>query len=287
MARTLLPMLLVIALAIVSFSAFTVDEREQVIMFRFGKIVSSDFEPGLNWKVPFVNNIKKFDKRLLTLDANPERILTGEKKNVLVDYFVKWRIADVEQFYLTYRGIEDNAAKQLASIIRDALQNELEERNIKEVVSDDRDVIMVNLATKANAELNKYGIVVADVRIKQIELEDEVKNSVFQRMRAERERVAREHRALGEKEARIIRASVDRKVTELLADARRSAEILRGEGDAKATEIYANAYNKDKEFYAFYRSLQGYRETFKDKSDVIVLEPDSEFFKYLNSSSGR
>ena len=287
MSRVVIPVLLILGILGVSLSAFTVDEREQAILFRFGKIVRSDFTPGLHWKVPIVNNVKKFERRLLTLDSNPERILTGEKKNVLVDYFVKWRIGNVEQFYLTYQGNEENSSRQLAAIIRDALQSELESRNIKEVVSDDRDIIMANLAKKANDELNRYGVDVVDVRIKQIELESEVKNSVFDRMRAERDRVAREHRALGEKEARIIRASVDRKVTELLADARRRSEIVRGDGDAHATEIYAKAYSKDPEFYGFYRSLQGYRDTFNNKGDVIVLEPDSEFFKYFNSSKGR
>ncbi len=287
MNRVLIPFISLLVVMGISLSAFTVDEREQAIMFRFGKIVRTDFTPGLHWKWPFVNNVKKFERRLLTLDSNPERILTGEKKNVLVDYFVKWRIGNVEQFYLTYRGGEENASRQLAAIIRDALQSELESRNIKEVVSDDRDIIMANLAIKANEELNSYGVDVIDVRIKQIELEREVKNSVFDRMRAERDRVAREHRALGEKEARIIRASVERKVTELLADARRRSEIIRGDGDARATDIYAKAYSKDLEFYSFYRSMQGYRDTFTNKGDVILLEPDSEFFKYFNNSKGR
>jgi membrane protease subunit HflC len=287
-ANRIMPLIiLAVALIGIALSAFTVTEREKAILFQFGKIVRSDFEPGLHWKVPFINNVVKFDRRLLTHDANPERILTGEKKNVLVDYYVKWRIDNVEQFYLTFRGIESNAASQIGDIIKDSLQNELNERTIKEVVSDDRDTIMDNLAKNANEKLNKFGIEVADVRIKQIELEDEVKHSVFSRMRAERERVAREHRALGDKEARIIRAAADREVTELKADARRRAETIRGEGDGMATQIYAEAYSKDEEFYSFYRSMQSYRETFKSKDDVIVLEPDSEFFKYFGSSKGR
>ncbi len=285
MNKMLVIFVLAAVLGGVALSAFTVDQREYAIKFQLGKIIRSDFEPGLYFKIPFVNNVSKFDKRILTLDSRPEEILTGEKKNVLVDYFVKWRISEVPDFYRTFGGREADAEARMSQTIKDGLQSELGDRTIREVVSGDRATIMNNVATNANDKLSPFGIEVIDVRIKQIELPPKVRESVFLRMSAERERIAKEHRAKGQKEAKIIRARADRKRTEMLAAANRKSEEIRGSGDAQATETYARAYTQDADFYDFYRSLNAYRKSFNDKSDVLVLEPDSEFFRYFGKAS--
>jgi membrane protease subunit HflC len=274
-----------LALFVVYMSTFIVSEKEQAILLRFSKIERTDFKPGLHLMVPFLDSVKKFERRILTLDSSPKRILTGQKKNVDVNYFAKWRICDVNAFYVAFdRGDVKKATQQLADVVNDQLQVEFNGRTIKEVVSDHRDEIMRNLTEETNKKIRKYGIQVVDVRIKQIELEKSVLGSVYERMQEERKKVAYGHRAEGEKSSRIIRAEADKKRIEILADARKEAEKIRGQGDAKATAIYAKAYNQDKEFFAFYRSLQGYRNSFTSKDDVIVLEPDSEFFKYFSSS---
>ena len=264
-------------------SVFIVDERELAIRFRLGEIMQSDYEPGLHFITPIINNVRKFDKRILTLDTKPERFLTGEKKNVLVDFFVKWRIKDPETFYTAFAGDERQAALRLLQIIKNALQLEFDKRTIKQVVSGERAQMMEDLTINGNKQVEQFGIRIIDVRIKQIELPDDVRSAVYDRMRAERERVAREHRAEGEETAKGIRAVADRERVVLLAEARRDAETTRGEGDAQATEIYADAYGQDAEFYAFYRSMNAYRNTFNNKEDVLVLEPDSEFFRYFNA----
>ncbi len=284
-SRMSLLVALVIVLALVWMSVFVVNERELAIKFRLGEIVRSDFKPGLHFQTPLINNVRKFDKRILTLDSNPERILTGEKKNVLVDYFVKWRIGDVENYYRSFSGREADAASRMAQTIKDALQAELGNRTIREVVSGERKEIMQNITKSTNEKLGQFGIEIMDVRIKQIELPPNVRSSVFERMSAERERIAKEHRARGEKESRIIRARADRERTELLASARRKSQEIRGGGDAQATEIYAKVYGLDPSFYEFYRSLQAYRNSFDSKDDVLVLQPDSEFFDYFNGTS--
>lgn len=264
-------------------SVFIVDERELAIRFRLGEIMQSDYEPGLHFITPIINNVRKFDRRILTLDTKPERFLTGEKKNVLVDFFVKWRIEDPETFYTAFAGDERQAALRLLQIIKNALQLEFDKRTIKQVVSGERAQMMEDLTINGNKQVEQFGIRIIDVRIKQIELPDDVRSAVYDRMRAERERVAREHRAEGEETAKGIRAVADRERVVLLAEARRDAETTRGEGDAQATEIYAGAYGQDAEFYAFYRSMNAYRNTFNNKEDVLVLEPDSEFFRYFNA----
>lgn len=268
-------------------SVFTVDERERAILFHLGQIVRSDFEPGLHFMIPVYHNVRKFDRRILTLDAKPEQILTGEKKNVLVDYFAKWRITDVEAFYRSFGGREIDAASRMAQIIKDGLQSELGDRTIRAVVSGERKEIMEGVAQRANEKMRDFGIQIVDFRIKQIELPSNVAGAVFERMRAERERIAKEHRALGEKAARIIRARADRARTEILAEARRKSDEIRGAGEAQATEIYAKAYDRDREFYDFYRSLQAYRAAFRSSDDLLVLEPDSEFFRYFGSHKSR
>jgi membrane protease subunit HflC len=280
--------LIAAALLVGLSSLFIVDERQLAIKFQLGEIVESNYEPGLHVKAPWpINNVRKFDKRILTLDTRPERFLTGEKKNVSVDFFVKWRIKHPATYYTSFTGDERQAGLRLLQIVNNGLQLEFDKRTIKQVVSDDRSVMMTDLTTKANAEVEPFGIEIVDVRIKQIELPEEVRNSVYQRMRAERERIAKEHRAQGQEAAKGIQAVADRERTVLLAEARRDAEISRGEGDALATKIYANAYGENQEFYAFYRSMTAYREALANQNDVLVLEPDSEFFKYFSDYSGK
>ena len=285
MGNLRIPALAALLLLVVGgwMSVFTVDERERAILFHLGQIARSDFEPGLHFMVPVYHNVRKFDRRILTLDAKPEQILTGEKKNVLVDYFAKWRITDVEAFYRSFGGREIDATSRMAQTIKDGLQSELGNRTIRAVVSGERKEIMDGVARRANHKMRDFGIQIVDFRIKQIELPSNVAVSVFERMRAERERIAKEHRALGEKAARIIRARADRARTEILAEARRKSDEIRGAGEAQATEIYAKAYDRDREFYDFYRSLQAYRTAFRSSDDLLVLEPDSEFFRYFGS----
>ena len=280
--------LVAMALLVGLSSLFIVDERQLAIKFQLGEIVESNYEPGLHVKAPWpINNVRKFDKRILTLDTRPERFLTGEKKNVSVDFFVKWRIKHPATYYTSFMGDERQAGLRLLQIVNNGLQLEFDKRTIKQVVADDRSVMMTDLTTKANNEVEPFGIEIVDVRIKQIELPDEVLNSVYQRMRAERERIAKEHRAQGQEAAKGIQAVADRERTVLLAEAKRDAEVSRGEGDALATEIYANAYGENQEFYAFYRSMNAYREALANSNDVLVLEPDSEFFRYFSDYSGK
>ncbi len=269
-------------------SFFVVDERQLAIRLQLGEIVESDYEPGLHWMKPlFLNNVRKFEKRILTLDTRPERFLTGEKKNVSVDFFIKWRISKAALYYTSFAGDERQASLRLLQIVKNGLQLEFDKRTIQQVVSGERVQMMEDLTQGSNAQVSQFGIEIVDVRIKQIELPDDVENSVFQRMRAERERIAKEHRAKGQEVGKGIQAVAERDRTIILAEAQRDAETTRGEGDARATEIYGKAYGKDPEFYAFYRSMNAYRESLSSKQDVLVLEPDSEFFKYFNSSSGK
>ena len=283
-----LTFVLIAAVLLVGLSSlFIVNERQLAIKFQLGEIVKSDYAPGLHIKAPWpINNVRKFEKRILTLDTRPERFLTGEKKNVSVDFFVKWRIKHPAKYYTSFMGDERQAGLRLLQIVNNGLQLEFDKRTIKQVVSDDRSVMMTDLTTKANDQVKPFGIEIVDVRIKQIELPEEVRNSVYERMRAERERIAKEHRAQGQEAAKGIQAVADRQRTVLLAEAQRDAEIARGEGDALATEIYANAYGENQEFYAFYRSMNAYRAALANPNDVLVLEPNSEFFKYFNDYSG-
>jgi membrane protease subunit HflC len=280
-AKGLIGILLAVAVVIASFSIFTVDEREKVILFRLGEIVSTDFGPGLHWKTPFVNNVRKFDARIQTLDAEPERYLTGEKKNLIVDSFVKWRIKDVANFFTATGGDTMRANLRLSQIIKDGLRGEFAKRTINDAVSGERLEIMALITEQANIQAAPFGIDIVDVRIKRIDFPADISESVFRRMRAERERVAKDLRSRGAESAEKIRAEADRQQTVLIADAFRDAEVLRGEGDAAATGIYAKAYGKDMEFYSLYRSLNAYKSVFASKNDMLVIEPDSEFFKYF------
>jgi membrane protease subunit HflC len=259
---------------------FTVNETEKAIKFQLGEIVKSDYEPGLHFKMPFINNVKKFDARIQTMDSKPERFLTAEKKNVIVDSFVKWRIGDVTTFYTVVGGDIDQANLRLDQIIKDAFRGEFGKRDIKQLVSTDRRAIREILIKNSRAIATNLGMDIVDVQVKRIDLPSEVSSSVFRRMEAERERVAREFRSQGAEAAERIRADADRQQVVTLANAYRDAEKLRGEGDAKSAEIYANAYGQDAEFFAFYRSLNAYRGSFSG-SDIMVLEPDSDFFKYF------
>jgi len=277
---------LMITVLVGSFCVFTVDERERAIKFRLGEIVKTDFDPGLYFKFPLVNNVRKFDARIVTLDSEPERYLTSEKKNVIVDSFVKWQIADVDTYYTAMSGDERQANLRLSQIIRDGLRGEFGKRTIQEVVSGERAEIMTILTQNAAEQAKEFGIDVVDVRIKRIDLSEDVSTSVFRRMEAERARVAKDLRSKGAEAAERIRADADRQRTIIIADAFRDAEQLRGEGDGESAAIYAAAFEQDSEFYSFYRSLNAYRDSFKDKSDIVVLEPDNDFFKYFKSSTG-
>jgi modulator of FtsH protease HflC len=261
-------------------SIFTVNETERAIKFRLGEIVKSDCEPGLHFKIPFINNVKKFDARIQTMDSKPERFLTAEKKNVIVDSFVKWRIGDVTTFYTVVAGDIDQANLRLDQIIKDAFRSEFSKRNIRQLVSTDRWEIREILIEKSKDFAANLGMEIVDVQVKRIDLPSEVSSSVFRRMEAERERVAREFRSQGSEAAERIRADADRQQVVTLANAYREAEKLRGEGDAKSAEIYARAYGEDPEFFAFQRSLGAYKKTFSS-SDMMVLDPDSDFFQYF------
>ncbi len=273
-----------ISLFIASGSLFVVSETELAIKFRLGEIVKSDYKPGLHFKVPFVNNVRIYDKRILTLDARPARYLTKEKKNVLVDFFVKWRISNVEIFYKSMNGSVSTARNRIYTIANDGLRSEISSRTVKEVISGERSALMNKTKELANISVNKFGIDIIDVRVKRIDYEQSISASIYRRMVAERTRVAKEFRSKGAEAAERIKANADRQRTVLLAEAYRTAQNARGDGDAKSANIYAKAYTKDKEFYSFYRSLKAYRDSFTNSNDLLVIQPDSEFFKYFNKA---
>ncbi|MEY2700802.1 MAG: protease modulator HflC [Pseudomonadota bacterium] len=274
------------AAVLLSMSVFTVSETQKAINFRLGEVVASDYAPGLHFKWPLINNVKKFDSRILTLESRPERFLTSEKKNVIVDSFVKWRIRDVSKYYTTVSGDSVQANVRLDQIIKDAMRNEFSKRTIRELVSAERSQIRDVLIAAASPVAEALGIQIVDVRVMRVDLPSEVSSSVYHRMEAERARVARDFRSRGAEAAERIRADADRQREVILADAFREAESKRGEGDAIAAETYARAYGEDKDFYAFYRSLQAYRESVHE-GDSLVLEPDSEFFRYFNRPLGK
>jgi len=274
-----------IAVIIISQSIYVVSEIERAVKLRFGEIVEFDVQPGLHFKWPIVNSIKYFDGRILTLDAVPQRYLTSEKKALMVDSFIKWRIKDVAKYFTTTGGDEERAKRLLSQRVDTGLRNEFGIRTVKEVVSGERDQLMNSLATSLDKiAQQELGVEVIDLRVKKIDLPFEVSDSVYNRMRTERERLARELRAQGNEVAEKIRATADKDKTIILADAYREAEETRGSGDAKATATYADAYTKDPEFYDFTRSLKAYQSTFQSKGDILIIDPDSDFFKYLDNS---
>ena len=274
-----------VALIVGALSLFVVDQRQNAIVFRLGEVVEIRKAPGLYFKIPLLDNVRYFDVRILTIDtAEPERFLTSEKKNVLVDLFVKWRITDVRQYYVSVQGNEGLAQTRLLQTINDGLRAEFGNRTVHDVVSGERDKIMDLMRQKANDDAGKIGVEVIDVRLKRVDLPQEVSVDVYRRMEAERKRVANELRSTGFADSERIRAEADKQREVIVAQAYREAQRVKGEGDAKSAAIYARAYEQNAEFYAFYRSLEAYKASFRGRNDVLVLEPNSEFFKYLRSS---
>ncbi|MBU2569261.1 MAG: protease modulator HflC [Gammaproteobacteria bacterium] len=264
-------------------SIFTVSETEKAIKFKLGEIVKDDYESGIHFKWPIVNNVKKFDSRIQTMDTTPERFLTAEKKNVIVDSFVKWRIGNVKAFYTVVGGDINQANLRLDQIIKDAFRSEFGKRDITQLVATDRKIIREILIDKTREIAADLGLDIIDVQVKRIDLPSDVSSSVFRRMEAERERVAREFRSQGSEAAERIRSDADRQRVVILAEAFREAEKLRGEGDAIAADTYAKAFTRDSEFYSFYRSINAYKDTFSDTDRLMVIDPESEFFKYFKS----
>lgn len=284
--KNLILVLLVVAIGLAALTVRTVKETEGAILLRLGEIVDSNLEPGLHVIIPLVHTLRKFDARILTIDAPAQRFLTSEKKGLIVDSFVNWRIRRdglADYFRATGGGNEINGANRLIAIVNKRLRDEFGSRTIQDVISGEREEIMRELVIAANKETRELGIEVVDVRVKRVDLPREVLSSVYQRMRTERERIARELRSKGKELSEGIRADADRQQTVLLAEAYRDAQVARGEGDAIAAQTYATAYQRNSEFYNFYRSLEAYTNTFRSQSDVILLEPDSEFFRYFNN----
>ena len=283
---SIISIVLIPIIAILASSAlYTVNETQVAIKLRLGEIVTIEEEPGLKYKTPFVNNVIFFDKRIQTLDSSPESFLTVEKKTVIVDSFVKWRIADVKKFYISTGGAMASANLRLAQNNQDALRSQFSKRTIKEVVSDQREAIMASVKGKLKAIAEtEYGIEIVDVRIKRIELAQEVRNSVYLRMETERKGLANKLRSEGAEEAEKIQAFAEKERTIILANAYRDSEKIRGEGDAQSASNYAQAYSQDAEFYSFYRSLESYRKSFGQRGDILVLSPDSKFFSHFNPS---
>ena len=281
-----LVVLLGIALIGVGVSAFTVDQTELAIKLRLGEVIRADYEPGLNWKIPAVHTIRKFPKRILTISDRPERVFTAENEALEVDFFVKWRIVDPVRFYTSTGGSAVIGDDRLSEIIKNAVVTEFGKRTVTEAISVGRAELMQDMLTTAAATAEDLGVELIDFRVKQVEFMEDVRNSVYQRMAAERKRIAAERRAEGRAVAEQKRASADRERTVILADAYRDGQKIRGEGDATAAATYANAYNRDPEFYAFYRSIDAYRKSMGKQGDLLVLDPDNDFFRYLNESDG-
>jgi len=277
-----------LVLMILNNTLYVIKETEKGVLLRFGEVVNPDIQPGLHAKFPFVNNVRKFDGRVLTVDAQAERFLTQEKKALVVDSFAKFRVIDTARFYTATNGEVQRAMGLLAQRINDGLRNEVGIRTIQEVVSGERDQLMRNITLDLNkVAAAELGVEVVDVRVKKIDLPPDVSDSVYRRMNAEREKEAREHRSQGQELAEGIRAAADREVTVILSEAYRDAETIRGTGDAEATRIYAEAFGGDKEFYSFTRSLRAYQDSFQGSGDILLLKPDSDFFKYLKNPEGK
>jgi len=281
----------VLLVLLASGSLFAVKEGERAIVIQFGKIQRDEatgetrvFTPGLHFKLPFIDSVRRLDARIQTLDGSPDRFVTSEKKDLIVDSYVKWRIDDFARYYLSTGGNKLQAEALLKQKVNNGLRSEFGTRTIAQIVSGERSALMNQAMEQASTSSDELGIQIVDVRVKQINLPTEVSNSIFQRMRAERAAVAREHRSEGQEQAEVIRANIDAKVTVMLADAERNARQLRGEGDALAAQIYADVYSKNSDFYSFLRSMDAYKKSFSGKQDVMVIAPDSDFFKYMNQS---
>lgn len=273
------------ALIVISSSVFVVDQRKTAIVFQLGKVVRVETTPGLKFKLPLIQDVRFYNSQIITLDTpDPERFITAEKKNVLVDSFVKWRIIDVKQYYISVGGDEMRANTRLMQTVNSIMREEFGKRTIHEVVSGEREQIMNVLRAKADSDARKIGVQVLDVRLKRVDFPAEISDSVYKRMDAERKRVANELRASGAADGEKVKADADRQREIILAEAYRDAQQTKGEGDAKASALYAAAFGRNPEFYAFYRSLEAYKQSFKNKSDVMVIDPSSTFFKYLKGS---
>ena len=275
-----------IAFVVIGLAAFTVNERELAIKLRVGEVVTSDYKPGLHWKIPLYENVRKFSSRILRIDDEPQRVFTLERTAMEVDYFVKWRIVDPVQFYTSTSGSTEIAEDRLLEIVRNSIVTEFGRRSVQEAISVERVELMQDMLASASGTAQGLGIEVVDFRVKQVEFVRDVRPSVYNQMKEERARVAAEIRAEGREIAELIRSTAERQRTVILADAYRDGQKIRGEGDALAAEIYANAYNKDPEFYAFYRSIDAYRKSMGKQGDILVLDPNNEFFRYLNRSTG-
>ena len=293
MMKNLAIAVLVLLVVLASGSLFVVTEGERAIVIQFGKVQRDDatgdtkvFEPGLHFKLPFIDSVRHLDARVQTLDDTPDRFVTSEKKDLIVDSYVKWRSDDFARYYLSTGGNKLQAEALLKQKVNNGLRSEFGTRTIAQIVSGERSALMNQAMEQASTSSDELGIEIVDVRVKQINLPTEVSNSIFQRMRAERAAVAREHRSEGQEQAEVIRADIDAKVTVMLADAERNARQLKGEGDALAAEIYADVYSKNADFYSFLRSMDAYKASFNNKQDVMVIAPDSDFFRYMNASKG-
>ena len=280
--------ILILLIVVASNALYVISEVERGVALRFGEMIQADIKPGLHMKTPFIDNIRRFDARILTVDAQPASFFTVEKKRLIVDSYAKWRISDVETYYKVTNGSERVAESRLANRINAGLRDQFGTLTLQEVVSGERDALMKNITDSLNnTVLQELGVEIVDVRVKRIDLPPEVSNQVYRRMTAERNKEAQELRSTGKEKAEKIRASADRERTIELANAYRDAEELRGQGDADAARIYAEAYEQDPEFYAFVRSLNAYKSSFSNKGDILLVEPDSDFFKYLNQQKGQ
>lgn len=284
--RLLLPIIVVIVF-LYATATFQVAEYQEGVKFRLGEIIETDFEPGLHFKLPFVNSVRLFDTRILSLSTPPERFLTSEKKNLIVDYYIKWRITDPADFYRATRGQESVAESRLNQIVKDSMKSQISSRTIAEVVSGDRDLFMRNVIETTNEDISGLGLEIVDVRIMRIELPQEVRESVYSRMEKERSTVAKAIRSRGEEQAKRISSDADRQRVVIVSEAEREADEIRGEGDAEAAKLYAESFGQDEEFFAFYRSIQAYQKAFANGSDTFVLSPDSPFFRYFQSPDGQ
>ncbi|MCF6318005.1 MAG: protease modulator HflC [Proteobacteria bacterium] len=284
MNNKLLLLIILLALTVIGFKAFTftVNEKEYALKLKIGKVVRDDFEPGLHWRIPGVHEIKKFDSRIQTLDNQPTSVLNTDNEYLEVDYFVKWRVLDVVNYYTTFNGYKSDAERRLSDVIKNALLEEFSHRTLQQVIATQRLELMEGLKAKSKPIAENFGIEVVDVRIKRINLSDTVSDSVFARMRSERAAEAAEHRSNGQKEAVNVRAGTDKKVRILLADATKESALLIGQGDATATKVYAEAYNKNKDLYSFLRSLEAYSVSFEGSDSMMILDPKSDFFKHFN-----
>ena len=285
-ARFMSLVLLGVAFIVIGLAAFTVNEREVAIKLRVGEVVASEYTPGLHWKIPIYENVRKFPSRILRIDDEPQRVFTLERTAMEVDYFVEWKVVDPVQFYTSTTGSTDIAQARLLEIVRNSIVTEFGRRTVQEAISVEREALMADMLATATETAQGLGIAVVDFRVKQVEFVREVRPSVYNQMREERARVAAEIRAQGREAAELTRSTADRERTVILADAYRDGQKIRGEGDARAAEIYANAYNKNPEFYAFYRSIDAYKKSMGKEGDILVLDPNNEFFRYLNNSMG-